>query len=83
MTDSRNGFRIQCRSRAILFAAGVAMALFLAAAPCRAGQNLIFIVDASASMADPLSSETKIAAAREALIDAFKTVSPEFLTIYP
>ena len=53
------------------------VAVLMTAGACWAGQNLIFIVDASASMAGPLGADSKIGAVREALIGAVKTLPGE------
>lgn len=52
----------------------MAMAAWLITGTALAGQNLIFIVDGSASMASPLEKNSKIQAVREALINVFKTL---------
>ncbi len=74
MTGSTNRVRSHCRWKAAVAGVVLAVAVLLTGAPCRAGQNLVFIVDASASMADPLSEGTKMGAVREALIDVVKTL---------
>lgn len=60
--------------KAALFSAILGVAVWMTAGACWAGQNLIFIVDASASMSGTLGADSKIGAVREALIDAVKTL---------
>ncbi len=65
------------RGKRVLWAVLLAAAVILAGGgrPCQAGQNLVFIVDASASMAGPLAGGTKMAAVREVLLDGVKRVA--------
>lgn len=64
--------------KAALFSASliaiIGVAVLMTAGACWAGQNLIFIVDASASMAGPLGADSKIGAVRETLVDTVKTL---------